>query len=54
MKNEKLTAINRALGTLIGAFTGAAAMDLEPLVHSGTLGDLWWDALNAFMILITL
>lgn len=54
MKNEKLTAINRALGTLIGAFTGAAAMALEPLVHSGTLGDLWWDALNAFMILITI
>ena len=54
MKNEKLTAINRALGTLIGAFTGAAAMAWEPLVHSGTLGDLWWDALNAFMILITI
>lgn len=54
MKNEKLTAINRTLGTLIGAFTGAAAMALEPFVHAGSLGDLWWDALNAFMIMLTI
>lgn len=54
MKNEKLTALNRALGTLIGAFTGAIAMTLESVVRVGTLGELWWDALNAIMILITI
>lgn len=54
INDEKRTALNRALGTLIGASTGAIAMALEPFIHIGMMGELFWDALNAFMILCTI
>ena len=42
-ENEKNQALVRALGTLIGAITGAIVMFLQPFIHI----DLAWDLLNA-------
>ena len=52
--NTKDTAFNRAIGTLIGAVTGAVAMFLEMPVKGLPGGELWWDLLNAVMICITI
>ena len=49
--NTKDTAFNRAIGTLIGAVTGAVAMLLEMPLKGLPGGELWWDLLNAVMIL---
>ena len=48
--NTKDTAFNRAIGTLIGAVTGAVAMLLEMPLKGLPGGELWWDLLNAVMI----
>ena len=50
--NTKDTAFNRAIGTLIGAVTGAVAMLLEMPLKGLPGGELWWDLLNAVMICI--
>lgn len=52
--NTKDTAFNRAIGTLIGAVTGAVAMLLEMPLKGLPGGELWWDLLNAVMICITI
>ena len=52
--NTKDTAFNRAIGTLIGAVTGAVAMLLEMPLKGLPGGELWWDLLNAVMICMTI